>query len=543
MKQILIYILIFAFAASLTGFSETSADLTSDKVIITQDVVASVVGPVCGNGICESGENSTNCPTDCPVSIPGGGFVDIFPPRITDIVVRPSYNSAIISWKTSKPAISQFFLGRTAEYEIETIAEIKPSTEHSVALIDLNQDTLYHFKIEARDNKNRLGFTTDKTFRTLFVPAPPPNVQNFQAVAGDGQVNLTWQNPKDPNFKGVRILRSTFFYPQDLYDGEVIYNSNGESFVDNGLINGVGYYYTAFAYDKSGKYASGAIAFATPGAPTTVPPELFPPTAGILPELKALQLSDFEFWQEGKRLPMIEGKVQAQIGPPITVKLAYEKAPKVLKTILVTLEKPQDRNADVKSTDQSGLENQQASLAQALATRRLFSFILRINGDKTAYEARIFPPDSPITYPLYISVMDFKNQVRKRMAGEIEILLAAMAPAPQPVRPGIWRWLPYILLLLILLLAAKKLKKLRNKAAPASQAPSAHQPILRRPAIQTAHMPQAPAQVRAVARSTPQRSILTSAQIPPTRQQDKPSRIRLIQQLSRNDAPMFKVTL
>jgi len=51
---------------------------------------------------------------------------------------------------------------------------------------------------------------------------------------------------------------------------------------------------------------------------------------------------------------------------------------------------------------------------------KYFSFLLRINREKTKYLATLLPPESGI-YPFTIYVLDFKNQTLKTMTGELEV--------------------------------------------------------------------------------------------------------------------------
>ena len=124
------------------------------------------------------------------------------------------------------------------------------------------------------------------TIREITAPA---EVSNLSATAGDNQVALTWTNPVDADFAGVKILRKTDSYPGHSADGTVVYNSTGTSYTNTGLTNGTIYYYTAFAYDEVPNYspgsAAGAKGSATPAAPsdTTAPSNItsFQAIAGL----------------------------------------------------------------------------------------------------------------------------------------------------------------------------------------------------------------------------------------------------------------------
>jgi adhesin/invasin len=93
---------------------------------------------------------------------------------------------------------------------------------------------------------------------------PPADVTSFTATEGNGRVALSWANPTDGDFAGVKILRKTEGYPINPTDGAVVYEGTGTSHTDTGLTNKTTYYYVAFAHDEVPNYSSGAQASATP---------------------------------------------------------------------------------------------------------------------------------------------------------------------------------------------------------------------------------------------------------------------------------------
>lgn len=78
---------------------------------------------------------------------------------------------------------------------------------------------------------------------------PPPPISSFQAKADDTKVLLSWVNPIDTDFVGVRILRKTEGYPSSPTDGVLVYSGGGTTYEDTGLTNDVTYYYRAFSFD------------------------------------------------------------------------------------------------------------------------------------------------------------------------------------------------------------------------------------------------------------------------------------------------------
>lgn len=226
---------------------------------------------------------------------------------------------------------------------------------------------------------------------------PPANINLFEAEAEDSQAYLKWQNPKDEDFAGVRIIKSDQFFLPNPWEGDEVYSGSGENFLDQNLQNGKRYYYSAFTYDKSGNFSSGAIVSAVPfkeGAPIVVPPIEIKPGQPIS-EIEKLSLKEFDFFQRDKKINISEiGEARIIQSDPLKISIKYEKVPEVLKTIMITLEEPGGK---------------------------MFSFLLRVNKEKTVYEASIYPPP-PGTYPLILTILDYKNQSVKKITGELNVL-------------------------------------------------------------------------------------------------------------------------
>jgi hypothetical protein len=98
---------------------------------------------------------------------------------------------------------------------------------------------------------------------------PPGNVTNVQVSTGPAETSISWDNPGDPDLKGIKVLRQTGAYPSGPRDTNAVQVHNGPvsqtSFADTGLSDGTTYYYAIFAYDPVRNYASGVFVSATPG--------------------------------------------------------------------------------------------------------------------------------------------------------------------------------------------------------------------------------------------------------------------------------------
>lgn len=410
------------------------------------------------NGICENlrGESADNC-SDCRMEGGGGGGPsDLIAPTIYNISVKDiTLISVLIQWDVSENALCQFFWGDTIDYEKEIISERDFSPgRRSLSLKNLFPGTAYHFKIRCQDRASNFSETTDRSFSTAALPdtTPPSNILNFEAIPGNKEIKLQWKNPADLDFKGVRILRSEKFYPSNPFEGALVYDGTSAFFNDTGLENGKRYYYTAFSYDSSRNYSSGAITTAvpqSPGLPPIEPPPIIPPVVPpeiVPPEVREIGIKDFDFFQGGKKISFSEKEksLTLEIKDPVTVSIKYEKVPEVLKTIMVTLNKEE----------------------------KVFSFLLRVNKDKSAYEATIMAPD-PGVYPLVISILDYKNQNLKELFGEL-IVTGVVIPAEftgSPSRKIIYiskkclyfLVLPIIFIILAIIIWKKRAKKEEEK--------------------------------------------------------------------------------
>ncbi|MCH8987080.1 fibronectin type III domain-containing protein [Patescibacteria group bacterium] len=362
-------------------------------------------------------------PTPAPAAGPGLGRASGLIFQISDIVVRSvTSDTAVVEARTNKIAIAQIDYGLSEKYDQIVVGE-EFEDFHIFELKNLLPNTRYHFKVRATDKSGAKVDSGNLTFKTLpfaFV-APPLNVSNFQAVPGDEEIALTWENPLQ--VEATRIMRSTEFYPTDPFEGDLVYEGTAESFIDTGLENKKRYYYTAFARDADGDYASGVVVSAVPQAvplPEIPPPPEIPlvPPEFVPESLRDLSLEDFDFIQKGAKLPIIKGQVDIEPDALLTISLDYEKVPEVLKTILVSLE------------DTEG---------------KAFSFLLRVNKDKTRYMATLLAPD-PGNYPMKLTVMDFKNQGLQKVGGN---LFVKPFEKPQPAFT-FEQYVTYIILALFL---------------------------------------------------------------------------------------------
>jgi len=448
-----------AFLMAFLFFLTLSFLIPSVAIGLEQEVGIGALVSVCDNdGICEPerGENAILCPLDC--LLPVIRFRDIVPPIISNLLVsKITFDSAIVSWDTNEQALCEISWGENRKYDKGNISEIGFSFKHSIQLTGLSPATLYYFKVKCQDLSNNKSEKEGK-FITLLAPdiTPPVNISNFEAIPGDKKITLKWQNPPDLDFKAVMIRRSTVFFPTSPEEGELAFDGKDTSFIDTGLTNGKRYYYTAFSYDFSGNFSSGAIVSAVPfKIKPLLPEEIFtekecleagyywyddachrePKIVPPPPEVEKITIDDFDFIQAGRKIPIIDGKLEIKKEESLEISINYDKVPEVLKTITVTLEKGE----------------------------KFFSFLLRINKEKTVYLATLMPPEEPGIYPITIAVLDYKNQTIKKLFGELEVKAKEIILIKWWQRINILHYFLAILILLIIGVLYKKRREDRKK--------------------------------------------------------------------------------
>ena len=275
--------------------------------------------------------------------------LDVTPPVISGTLVKTVPTSALVSWTTDEAADSRIRYGRTTAYELGTVSSAALETNHSQFIAGLIGNTTYHFTVSSADAAGNRATSSDQVFTTPPDATPPANVANLTATPSVTEITLTWVNPPDADFAGVKIQRSTSGFPTGPTDGITVFQGLGTQTVDTGLTPGTTYYYAAYAYDTSGNFASGALASATtllvpppPGAPVcgngtcevgehagncpadcpfiptpeipivpVQPPMEVPPVT--VPLIEHLGLPDFTFWAASRALiltPTSAGEIQ-----------------------------------------------------------------------------------------------------------------------------------------------------------------------------------------------------------------------------------------
>ena len=344
--------------------------------------------------------------------------------------VQVQQHSALLSWKTSQYAQFELRWGRTTSYELGFVSNELFKKDHSTSITELSPATTYEYQLVAYDRYGHKVILKIGQFTTQNAPdtKAPTNVSNLRGEVRGNDVVLTWQNPTDNDFSRVRIVRNYLFYPVDTFDGFTAYQNSGTTFqdIDALAVHDI-LYYTVFSYDTQGNISSGAVIAVSKRG---IAPWIHASTSlGDTAHLATLQFTDIEFVQH--ELLVSTSSVDANL--PLLVRIPYEKLPEHLKTITVSFTHPVDNGAS-------------------------FSFLLRINKEKTYYEATLSPLKIVGVYPTALFVFDYQTHQLINLYGSITTHKASLQRDEKELGasagtflPGLVTLLFYSLLFLLLL--------------------------------------------------------------------------------------------
>jgi len=79
---------------------------------------------------------------------------------------------------------------------------------------------------------------------------PVTKVRNLKWQDDNGKLKLTWENPLDDDFCGVRVIKNAFREPKSPYDGDKVYGGKDNYTYDSFGARDITKYYAVFTYDE-----------------------------------------------------------------------------------------------------------------------------------------------------------------------------------------------------------------------------------------------------------------------------------------------------
>lgn len=438
---------IFLATTTLTSYSDTglSASTTYGYTVRAFDVARNYSASSSAVATTTLAPSVSTPPADTG---PGGkAGIDL---ELLNFEIIPDTQTARFSWQTNRYTRYVLHWGRTFNYELGSVSTEVFSRDHLTLVTDLESSTVYEYELiayERSGNEYRISagqFTTDAAVDNV----APPNVSGLRAIMAGERVVLNWENPSVDDFDRVRIVRNPYFFPLDPNDGRIVYQGSGETFVDTSTFElGNIEYYSVFTYDTAGNVSSGAVVYVErevvddvigiptsditptlPGVPDIVSTPQASSTDDDQKETTTIEIdfADITITQNGRAVPTVDDKLLLDGERPVTVAIPYELLPEHLKTILVTFTHPDDDSLQ-------------------------FSFLLRINKDKTAYEATIAPLQYGGVYGLSLLVFDYETRVIIGVAGDFEVLQAIPETGMNELTSDTMALLNWLLIILLCL--------------------------------------------------------------------------------------------
>lgn len=369
------------------------------------------------------------------------------------IVVSTGRSTTSFSVLTAHYARLEVRWGRTGSYELGYVVSSVFSKDHAVLLTDLEPGTMYEYEI--------IGYTpvgmTSVLKRGVFstdeetVMQEVLNVEQFTAVGVSDDVSLSWRLPEQASVSHVRVVRSHLGFPEHPQDGAIVYQGTKESVTDESVLSQYSpVYYTAFVFDQYGNVSSGAVAVVyavgvspgvgleqglEPGPTIGVPlPDTGEATSSVAVErfsveMKMPRLTDIVLRQGDLMYLFTDTPLQLDAAQAFTVSVPRSVVAGNLKSIIATIQHPTEAN-------------------------KAYSFLLRINRDRTAYEARVSPLFLTGRSLLVLEIYDYEAFVVGTYQTPITFI-EVVAEKNQPVLfPDVFFiWWPLFTLIFVVLLA------------------------------------------------------------------------------------------
>jgi len=329
---------------------------------------------------------------------------------LNNLEITPSHHQATFHFKTNIPARFTLRWGETNDYGKGYVSNEIYRTEHTTTVDGLQSGVNYFYELIG---VNAYGAsvvlqTGQFTTKTIDRKITPPNVVRLSSFVQGEDVHLSWQLPPATDIESVRVVRSPLGYPTDINDGFVVYEGLGGSVWDRGALRDSSpQFYTVFVIDKDGNVSSGAVTIAyklsvsDPSYPEDpIIPPIVTPTSTTDREISLFdfEVNDINIFQNNQHFTFLDERISLSYRDYFVLSIPREALPRHLKSIVVTLLDPTDH-------------------------RRSYSFLLRLNEDKTAYEATIAPLRVLGSSRLQIEIFDFENLLIGRYQKQVDFVV------------------------------------------------------------------------------------------------------------------------
>lgn len=359
---------------------------------------------------------------------------------LSDFELSVGVATATMNISTRAVSRIEVRIGTTSSYELKYFVGNLYQRSHAIYINDLSPSTKYYYEVVGYTPQGMQTVLHSGSFVTKSdqPPLPPTNVSGLIATQNGDDVILQYSLPVDfPKNALVRVVRSHFYFPQYVSDGVVLYEGDAESVTDNGVFGGFSRaFYTVFVIDPNGLVSSGAVLRINDGRINDVDESdsdvgiggntdvedggevddenQTPGETGVTPvvDLDGFpKLSDFSVIQNEQVFPFSTPDISLTSEVPFMVSVPAEVITGDFKTMVATLSDPRN----------SGKQ---------------FSFLLRLNSDRSAYTAVLAPLMVAGESVLAVEVFDYDV----RVISTYQTTLSFTAPATASSTVEVWYW-------------------------------------------------------------------------------------------------------
>ncbi len=339
-----------------------------------------------------------------PPSAPGDdGPVNATAARVVldELRIETGVSTTTFFIETARPARFEVRWGRTGAYELGYVVNDRYVSSYETTVTDLEPGTTYEYEVIGYTQFGKAFVLKQGKFTTSGVTTvqAPPNVNRFVATREGVDVQLNWSMPTEGEEYTVRVVRSHLGFPAHMSDGAIVYQGDGQSVADDDILTRYSpVYYTAFVIDGAGNVSSGAVAVVYAGGgigtdpgtqwvPISTEQEAYASTSPSLPPgTRMPDVSEIFVIQNGVKKSFADQLLALNSTDTFILSIPKDAVFESLKTIIVTLTDPTD-------------------------SKQTYSFLLRLNKDKTAYEAVLSPLLVEGTSRCRIDIYDYKSAV------------------------------------------------------------------------------------------------------------------------------------
>ncbi len=169
----------------------------------------------------------------------------VIPLVVYDVTVSAGIDSAVVTWRTNRPADTRVEYGPDAGYGFETPLKTALVEEHSDTLRGLSSGETYHYRVRSEAQEGDVAYSEDAVFETELGPLV---LTDIQAESGTSAATITWVTNRVADSQVEYGLTDAYGHTTTL-DPDLVFGHEVEL---TGLDPGSAYHYRVRSEDEHG---------------------------------------------------------------------------------------------------------------------------------------------------------------------------------------------------------------------------------------------------------------------------------------------------